>query len=150
VQASLTGHLVLSTLHTNSAVGAVTRLIDMGVEPFLISSSLIGILAQRLVRVLCAHCKFAYQPDGKKCEFMQLDPANPPTIYRPEGCPECNHLGYRGRIGIYELIEVNDELRALIHKQAGEMELEKVAREHGPSIHADGVAKILAGITSVE
>ena len=150
VQASLTGHLVLSTLHTNSAVGAVTRLIDMGVEPFLISSSLIGILAQRLVRVLCPHCKFAYQPDAKKCEFMQMDPANPPTIYRPEGCPECNHLGYRGRIGIYELIEVDDRLRALIHKQAGEMELEKVAREQGPSIHADGVAKILAGITSVE
>ncbi|WP_416399089.1 type II secretion system ATPase GspE [Allohahella sp. A8] len=150
VQASLTGHLVLSTLHTNSAVGAVTRLMDMGVEPFLISSSFVGVMAQRLVRTLCEHCKEAYSPDAEICDFLDADPANPPRIYRPTGCPECNQLGYRGRLGIYEVIEVDEGMRQLIHKQAGEMEMEKYARARGPSIHADGVQKILQGVTSVE
>ncbi len=150
VQASLTGHLVLSTLHTNTAVGAVTRLVDMGIEPFLISSSLIGVLAQRLVRVLCPACKEAYQPDAEVCHFLGADPTAPPTIYRAAGCEECNQLGYRGRLGIYEIIEVDDTLRQLIHKQAGELELETAARQKSPSIHADGVDKILKGMTSVE
>ncbi len=150
VQASLTGHLVLSTLHTNTAVGAITRLIDMGIEPFLISSSLIGILAQRLVRILCDHCKQPYTATEEHCHFMQMDPADPPTIYRPGGCPECNQLGYRGRMGIYEIVEVDQEMQSLIHKRAGELDLEHQARQRGPSIHADGVAKILKGLTSVE
>ncbi len=150
VQASLTGHLVLSTLHTNSAVGAVTRLIDMGVEPFLISSSLIGIIAQRLVRVLCTDCREAYTPDKEYCDFLGVDVDNPPTVYRATGCKECNHLGYRGRVGIYEVVRVNEHLRDLIHKKAGEMELEHVARQAGPSINQDGIAKILKGITSIE
>ncbi|MFD2231745.1 type II secretion system ATPase GspE [Alkalimarinus sediminis] len=150
VQASLTGHLVLSTLHTNSAVGSITRLIDMGVEPFLISSSMVGIIAQRLVRVLCTTCREPYQPDKEACDFLQQDPAEPPTIYRAKGCTECNHLGYRGRMGIYEVIDIDDQMRALIHSKAGELELEAYARKCGPSIHADGVAKILAGVTSVE
>ncbi|WLQ15832.1 type II secretion system ATPase GspE [Hahella aquimaris] len=150
VQASLTGHLVLSTLHTNSAVGAVTRLMDMGVEPFLISSSLIGVIAQRLVRVLCDQCKEAYTPDDEVCEFLGIDPQNPQQIYHAKGCADCNHLGYRGRLGIYEVIEVDEELRHLVHKQAGEMELEACARKRGPSIHADGIAKVLKGLTSVE
>ncbi|WP_250658169.1 type II secretion system ATPase GspE [Alkalimarinus coralli] len=150
VQASLTGHLVLSTLHTNSAVGAITRLIDMGVEPFLISSSMVGIIAQRLVRVLCSNCREPYQPDKEACEFLQQDPSSPPTIYRATGCTECNHLGYRGRMGIYEVIDIDDQMRNLIHSKAGELELEEHARKNGPSIHADGVAKILAGVTSVE
>ncbi len=150
VQASLTGHLVLSTLHTNTATGAVTRLIDMGVEPFLISSSIIGILAQRLVRVLCPDCKQPYTPDEQECEFLQLDPSNPPTIYRHSGCEACNQLGYRGRMGIYEVIGIDEGMRSLIHRQAGEMELERAARELGPSIHDDGVKKILNGTTTVE
>lgn len=150
VQASLTGHLVLSTLHTNSAVGAVTRMVDMGVEPFLISSSLIGVMAQRLVRTLCPHCKEAYHPDPEVCEFLDADPDNPPEIFRPTGCQECNQLGYRGRVGIYEVIEVDEGMRQLIHRQAGEMELEAYARKRGPSIHADGVLKILSGTSSVE
>ncbi len=150
VQASLTGHMVLSTLHTNTAVGAITRLMDMGIEPFLISSSLVGVIAQRLVRVLCEDCKEATVASEEHCEFMQQDPANPPTIYRPTGCEKCNQLGYRGRIGIYELIEVTDDVRALIHKRAGELELELETRKRSPSIHADGVDKILRGITSVE
>ncbi len=150
VQASLTGHLVLSTLHTNTAVGAITRLMDMGIEPFLISSSLVGIVAQRLVRVLCDECKRPYTPGQEQCEFLQQDAGDPPTIYRAGGCDTCNQLGYRGRIGIYEVVEVTDELSALIHKRAGELELEREARLFGPSIHADGVAKILEGVTTME
>lgn len=150
VQASLTGHLVLSTLHTNTAVGSITRLIDMGVEPFLISSSMVGIIAQRLVRVLCPSCREPYSPDAEASEFLQQDPNNPPTIYRATGCTECNYLGYKGRMGIYEVVDIDDQMRNLIHSKAGELELEAYARECGPSIHADGVAKILAGVTSIE
>ncbi|WP_336368256.1 type II secretion system ATPase GspE [Marinobacter sp. C2H3] len=150
VQASLTGHLVLSTLHTNTAVGAITRLMDMGIEPFLISSSLVGIVAQRLVRVLCTHCKEPYTPSEEHCQFLQQDPANPPTIYRARGCEHCNQLGYRGRIGIYEVVEVTEAISNLIHKRAGELDLEHEARTRGPSIHADGVQKILNGVTTVE
>lgn len=150
VQASLTGHLVMSTLHTNSAVGSITRLMDMGVEPFLISSSLVGIIAQRLVRVLCVDCREPYQADESECKFLQADPNDPPTIYRAKGCSECNHLGYRGRLGVYEIIEIDEKLRQLIHDRAGEMELEEYARTCSPSIHADGVNKILAGVTTIE
>ncbi|PHQ16865.1 type II secretion system ATPase GspE [Marinobacter profundi] len=150
VQASLTGHLVLSTLHTNTAVGAITRLMDMGIEPFLISSSLVGIVAQRLVRVLCNECKEPYTPGEEQCEFLQQDPANPPTIYRAKGCDACNQLGYRGRIGIYEVVEITEQISSLIHKRAGELDLEHEARRAGPSIHADGVTKILDGMTTME
>ncbi len=150
VQASLTGHMVLSTLHTNSAVGAITRLVDMGVEPFLIASSLTGIIAQRLVRVLCKHCREPFVADEDYCEFLGVDTANPPTIYKHAGCAECNHLGYKGRLGIYEVIAVDEHMRHLIHKQVGEMEMENYARKSSPSIHSDGVAKILQGLTTVE
>jgi general secretion pathway protein E len=150
VQASLTGHLVLSTLHTNTAVGAITRLMDMGIEPFLISSSLVGIVAQRLVRMLCTDCREPYRPTAEHCEFLQQSPDTPPTIYRARGCEHCNQLGYRGRIGIYEVVEVNDDISHLIHKRAGELELEREARHYSPSIHADGVKKILDGVTTIE
>ncbi|NWO05937.1 MAG: type II secretion system ATPase GspE [Alteromonadaceae bacterium] len=150
VQASLTGHLVLSTLHTNTAVGAITRLMDMGIEPFLISSSLVGIVAQRLVRVLCTECREPYTPEAEHCEFLQQSPDAPPTIYRARGCEHCNQLGYRGRIGIYEVVEVNDDISHLIHKRAGELELEREARRYSASIHADGVQKILEGVTTLE
>jgi general secretion pathway protein E len=150
VQASLTGHLVLSTLHTNTAVGAITRLMDMGIEPFLISSSLVGIVAQRLVRVLCKECREPYVPTQEHCDFLQLESDNPPMIFRATGCEYCNQLGYRGRIGIYEVVEITDEISALIHKRAGELDLEREARRSGPSIHADGVKKILDGVTTVE
>ena len=150
VQASLTGHLVFSTLHTNTAVGAITRLMDMGIEPFLISSSLVGLVAQRLVRVLCQECCEPYTPTEEHCEFIQQDPADPPTLYRAKGCESCNQLGYKGRIGIYEVVEVNEAISALIHKRGGELDLEHEARRHGPSIHADGVKKIIDGVTTVE
>ncbi len=150
VQASLTGHLVLSTLHTNTAVGAVTRLRDMGVEPFLLSSSLIGVVAQRLVRLLCPDCKKAVAASTADCEVMGISPDNPPTIYQPCGCDSCNYLGYRGRTGIYELIEVDDTLRTMIHDGSGEHQLEAYARQFTPGIRQDGMRRVLAGHTSLE
>ena len=120
IQASLTGHLVLSTLHTNTAIGAVTRLQDMGVEPFLLSSSIIGVIAQRLVRVLCNECKEEATADAAECTILGIDPAQPPQIFHARGCDKCNQLGYRGRQGIYEIIEVDETMKTLIHDRAGE------------------------------
>lgn len=150
VQSSLTGHLVLSTLHTNSAVGSITRLHDMGIEPFLLSSSLLGLLAQRLVRVLCDSCKTGYTPDESECRLLGIDPATSPTLYRANGCEECNHLGYHGRTGIYELITFDDELRTMVHNGASEQELAAHARKSGGSIRDDGVRNVLEGKTTVE
>jgi general secretion pathway protein E len=150
VQASLTGHLVLSTLHTNTAVGAMTRLQDMGIESFLLSSSLLGVMAQRLVRLLCPDCKQPYEPDEAEREVMGLAADELPTLYRPVGCEVCNHQGYRGRTGIYELVAVDDEMRQLIHDQAGEPVLERHARRTSPSIRADGWRRVRAGETSIE
>jgi general secretion pathway protein E len=150
VQASLTGHLVLSTLHTNSAVGAVTRLRDMGVEPFLLSSSLIGVLAQRLVRVLCPHCKQPFTATTGDCALLDVPAAEPPTLYRAVGCDACNHLGYQGRTGIYELIEVDDRLATMIHDGTSEQEMERHARTRSTSIRQDGMRRILEGRTTLE
>jgi general secretion pathway protein E len=150
VQASLTGHLVLSTLHTNSAVGAVTRLRDMGVEPFLLSSSLIGVLAQRLVRVICRDCREPYTASATDCATLNIAADNPPTLYRAKGCDHCNQLGYRGRTGIYELVPVSDAMRTMIHDGGGELEMEKLARQQLPGIREDGWRKVLGGVTSVE
>jgi general secretion pathway protein E len=150
IQASLTGHLVLSTLHTNTAIGAVTRLQDMGVEPFLLSSSLIGVIAQRLVRVLCNDCKIEAVADASECELLGVDAANPPTIYHAKGCDKCNQLGYRGRQGIYEIIEVDEKMKTLIHDRSGEQTMEQHARTLGPSIRQDGIRKVLGGSTTIE
>jgi general secretion pathway protein E len=146
VQASLTGHLVLSTLHTNTAVGAVTRLRDMGVEPFLLSSSLIGVLAQRLVRVLDADTRKPYTASEYECQLLNVDPANPPTIYRADDGP----TAYAGRTGIYELVSVDNKMRTMIHDGSGEHELEALARTGGPSIREDGMRRVLAGTTTLE
>jgi general secretion pathway protein E len=150
IQASLTGHLVFSTLHTNTAIGAITRLRDMGVEPFLLSSSVIGVLAQRLVRLLCPHCKRPHVPDAAECELLGLSADEPPVLYEATGCEKCNYLGYRGRTGIYELVVIDNKMRNLIHDRASELRLEKHAREHWPSIRHDGMRRILKGETSVE
>lgn len=151
VQASLTGHLVLSTLHTNTAVGAVTRLQDMGVEPFLISSSLLGVLAQRLVRTLCDSCKTPYTADEATMELLGLSKTHEPvTLYRPVGCDHCNQSGYRGRQGIYELIHIDEHLRNQIHSCVGEQEMSNYARTLTPSIRQDGMEKVLQGITTIE
>jgi len=118
VQASLTGHLVLSTLHTNTAIGAVTRMHDMGIEPFLLSSSLDALMAQRLVRVLCKECKQPHEASDSECVRLGLPKGS--TVFHAAGCEHCNHTGYKGRTGIYELIPVDDQLRLLIHEGAGE------------------------------
>jgi general secretion pathway protein E len=150
VQASLTGHLVLSTLHTNSAIGAITRLVDMGIEPFLLSSSLLGVLAQRLVRVLCPTCKSPYLPDEAECELLKIDPLQPPTLYHAAGCVECHQQGYKGRSGIYELVVFDEPLRTMIHNAASEQDMVRHARTLGPSIRDDGRRKVLDGSTTLE
>jgi len=147
VQASLTGHLVMSTLHTNTAVGAVTRLIDMGVEPFLLSSSLVGMLAQRLVRVLCPDCRTERPATRSELDFLHLPTAK---VFEAGGCEACQHTGYRGRTGIYELVLIDETMRQLIHDRASEHEMTAYARRNTPSIRDDGKQKILQGVTSVQ
>ncbi|MDZ7662384.1 type II secretion system ATPase GspE [Thiohalophilus sp.] len=152
IQASLTGHLVLSTLHTNTAIGVVTRLRDMGIEPFLLASSLVGVMAQRLVRVLCPHCKSPFEAGPIDMKHMGLDPAKDttPTLYQAVGCEACNGLGYRGRTGIYEVIEVDNTLRQMVHDGKGEQAMERYVRKQATSIHADGLRRVLAGDTTLE
>jgi len=150
VQASLTGHLVLSTLHTNTASGAITRLEDMGVEPFLLSSSLLGVLAQRLVRTLCPHCKEAHEPDKEERALLGITKKDGQQIYRAVGCEQCNQTGYRGRTGIHELIVVDEHCRELIHNGKGEQSIEKYVRSQSPSIRQDGFSKVLLGHTTLE
>ncbi len=148
VQASLTGHLVLSTLHTNTAAGAITRLADMGVEPFLLSSSLLGILAQRLVRVLCRYCRQPYTACRREMALLGLDSET--RLYRPAGCHHCRHQGYQGRTGVYELIAIDDGIKSLIHDRAPEREIERAARAAGRSIFQDARTRVLDGTTSLE
>ncbi|HEU4603840.1 MAG TPA: type II secretion system ATPase GspE [Steroidobacteraceae bacterium] len=148
VQASLTGHLVLSTLHTNTAVGAVTRLRDMGVEPFLLSSSLIGVLAQRLVRVLNPATREPYVAGDYERRLLNIPADAPsPTLYRPSSDAT---QGFKGRTGIHELVLVDDTMRTMIHDGSGEHELERYARTLTPSIRDDGRTKILSGVTTLE
>lgn len=150
VQASLTGHVVLSTLHTNTAVGAITRLANMGVQPYLLSNSLIGLVAQRLVRMLCQDCRKPYTADEYECRILKVDPASPPQIYRAEGCQKCANEGYLGRKGIYEIVIVDDELRRMIHSGASELDLEKQARANATGIREDGCNRVLQGQTTID
>ena len=150
VQASLTGHLVLSTLHTNTAIGAITRLQDMGVEPFLLSSSLIAVIAQRLVRVLCDDCKKPRPATAEECIIMKLDTSKEHIVYDPVGCNSCEGQGYRGRTGIYEIVPIKAELRELIHQQVGELKMSAKAREYTESIRDDGIKRILQGDTTLD
>jgi len=150
VQASLTGHLVLSTLHTNSALGALTRLMDIGVESFLLSSSIVGLIAQRLVRKLCEHCKIPHQLRDDEKELMGLAPdADISHIFEPKGCELCNNQGYKGRTGIYELITIDENLKGMIHRQEDIQTMENYLRPTTPSIREDGFKRVLAGDTSL-
>ena len=151
IQASLTGHLVLSTLHTNDAASAVTRLVDMGVEPFLVGSSLVAVLAQRLVRVLCLACREAYTTtDEELKEIGVKPPGRPVTLYRATGCPACSHTGYRGRLGIFELMTIDDEIRGLVSKNVDSKTIKSAATRQGMgTLRADGARKVLSGVTSV-
>ncbi|GAB5453481.1 MAG: GspE family T2SS ATPase variant ExeE [Halioglobus sp.] len=151
VQASLTGHLVLSTLHTNTAIGAITRLQDMGIEPVLLSSSLLAVMSQRLVRLLCRECREENVPTAAELEMIGLEVGDSETrVWRPKGCERCNYTGYRGRTGIYELIEIDDAMRVMIHERASEQEMLKLARQRYPGIESDGQRRILNGETSIE
>lgn len=148
VQASLTGHLVLSTLHTNTAIGAITRLRDMGIEPFLLSSSLLAVLAQRLVRLLCEHCKQAFTPGAHECSEYGLPEGV--TLFRAQGCERCNSSGYRGRSGLFELVEIDETIARMIHENAGEQAMDAVLATRRQSLTDHGRARVLAGETSIE
>jgi len=151
VQASLTGHLVLATLHTNDAASAVTRLADMGVEPYLLSSSLLGVLAQRLVRTLCPACRRAAPPtDGERALLASMGVDAPARLHAPVGCEACKSTGYRGRTGVYELLPVDEAMRKLVHDGAGEQALREAARRFGQrSLRADGARWLADGTTSL-
>ncbi len=153
VQASLTGHMVFSTLHTNDAAGSFMRLADMGVEPFLISSTLEGIMAQRLVRTLCKHCREAYMPSEEEvpADFPLEDYTAGQPIYRAKGCRQCRGTGYSGRLGIYELLVSNDEIKALASERRGTNEIRKAAIACGMrTLRQDGWLKVARGVTSIE
>ncbi len=152
IQASLTGHLVLSTVHTNDAAGAITRLVDMGVQPFLVASSLLALLAQRLVRVVCPDCREPYRPTPEELRQLGISPdAVTTSVFRARGCKKCLDTGYRGRSGIYELLPVDEEIRALTLKNADSNAIRKAAVERGMrTLRDDGAEKVLAGITTIE
>jgi len=153
IQASLTGHLVLSTLHTNDAPTAVTRLIDMGVEPFLVSSSLVGVLAQRLIRILCPNCKEPFTPTDEELAELGMDrnTLQDNTLFRPKGCPNCAETGYQGRTGIYEILLVEEEVQSLILKGVDANVIRKAALRRGmTTLRMDGATKVIQGITSIQ
>lgn len=150
VQASLTGHLVLSTLHTNSAIGAITRLRDMGVEPFLLSSTLIGVAAQRLVRLLCNVCKQAKLATPAELKLIGIPETELVEIYQPVGCKACNDSGYQGRTGLYELIAIDDYLSEMVHDNQSEAIMETYARKKHRSMRQDGWHRVLNGDTTIE
>ncbi len=154
IQASLTGHLVFSTIHTNDAAGAITRLVDMGIEPFLISSSLTATLAQRLVRVLCPACKTSYEPGKEHLAELGISEGGVPAktmFYRPEGCDLCGMLGYQGRMGVFELLIIDDEIRALIVQKADSSRVKQLAIKRGfVTMRENGARAVISGLTSLE
>jgi type IV pilus assembly protein PilB len=153
INASLTGHMVFSTLHTNDAPGAVTRLIDIGVKPFLVSTSLRAVMAQRLVRKICRHCKRPYLPDTKEVRSLNINPAQAAgaTFAKGDGCADCNATGYRGRMGIFEIFVVNEEIQKMIYENVGTARLREKGRSLGMrTMREDGARKVTAGLTTIE
>lgn len=151
VQASITGHLVVSTLHTNSAASTITRLTDMGIEPYLIADATIGVIAQRLVRRLCPECKRAKKADQEELEMLMLEPDADVTVYEPCGCPKCDGTGFRGRIGVYEIMEVTQSLKSIISKNGSAEEIKEKALEEGMhTLRMSATGYVLKGITSVQ
>jgi general secretion pathway protein E len=151
IHASLTGHLVFSTLHTNDAASAATRLIDMGIEPFLVASSVMAVLAQRLLRQICPDCKKPYKPTAEELGRLGLDSKVLYTFYRGAGCPNCSQTGYRGRTGIYELLVLDDEVRRLIGAKADSSAIKQAAIAKGMiTLKQEGAAKVAQGVTTTE
>lgn len=151
IQSSLTGHMVLSTLHTNDAPSALTRLVDMGIEPYLLTSSVIAVLAQRLVRVICKHCKFEYEPTDEELRELGItrDSLCDNHLYKGKGCEQCFESGYKGRHGVYELMDVNTQIKRQLLKSPDSLELQKVAFESGmSSLRNEGAKLAIAGITT--
>ncbi|MCJ9430046.1 type II secretion system ATPase GspE [Kordiimonas marina] len=150
VQASLTGHLVLTTVHTNSALGAITRLCNMGIPPFLLASSVKAILAQRLVRTLCHHCKAPATPDSRTRTLLGLAANDDAHVCKPVGCPHCRGSGYLGRIGVYDLVVVDGRLRQMIHDSASEQDMARHAYAHADTLERSGLKLVAAGLTTLE
>ena len=151
IRAALTGHLVLSTLHANTAVGAVSRLLDMNVPGYLLTSSVIGVVSQRLVRRLCPDCKQPHKAELGEKQALGLSLDEDVTIYKPVGCPRCSNQGYKGRIGVYEILTLDREIRNLINRDAKEDEILEKAKENGMQVlREDAVLKVLEGDTSIE
>ena len=153
VTAAETGHLVFSTIHTNDAAGSITRLVDMGVEPFLVSSSLVAAMAQRLVRRLCPSCKEAYKPNPQELQELGANPElmNKKTIYRAKGCSECAKTGYQGRMAIYEIMPIDEKIRGMILKNTDSSTIKKAATDAGvKTLREDGANKIMQGLTTIE
>lgn len=149
VRAALTGHMVLSTLHTNDAPSAVTRLLDIGIEPYLLMPSLLCVVAQRLVRKLCSKCKEAYEPKQSELGNIKLSGNHP--IYKAKGCAECNQIGYRGRVAICEVMMITDEIRSFVHEKADYSKIREVAKKSGmATLFESGIKKVEAGVTSIE
>jgi general secretion pathway protein E len=151
IHASLTGHLVFSTLHTNDAASAATRLIDMGIEPFLVASSVVAVLAQRLLRKICPDCKTTYQPSPEELSRLDLPPETDTMLYRGTGCPACSQTGYRGRTGIFELMVLDDEIRRLIGAKADSTAIKQAAVAKGMvTLKQEGAERVLQGHTTLE
>jgi type II secretory ATPase GspE/PulE/Tfp pilus assembly ATPase PilB-like protein len=151
IEASLTGHLVLSTLHTNDSPSTITRLLEMGIEPYLIASSLLGSMAQRLIRTICPKCKTTYYPPKTVLEELGADPEKQIPLARGKGCPSCYDSGFRGRTGVYELMEMDSGLEALILRNPTVDELQKyLATTAQVTLHSCGFRKVLEGITTIE
>ncbi|MCA9272464.1 MAG: Flp pilus assembly complex ATPase component TadA, partial [Phycisphaerales bacterium] len=150
IQAALTGHLVLSTLHTNDAPSSLTRLVNIGLEPFLVGAAVNAVLAQRLVRKLCVHCKDLRDPPPEQVEFLELSGIIGQQIYQPVGCDKCRQIGYSGRVGIYELLTVDDQMRDVIARNPNVAEFRQLCLERGMvSLRQDGMSKVAEGTTTV-
>ena len=152
IQAALTGHLVLSTVHTNDAAGAITRLIDMGIEPFLVSSVLVVAFAQRLVRKVCPHCAERIEPSRESREFWGIPETDPAVFMQAKGCARCQHTGYRGRIGLFEVLVMDDMIREMVAHRATTLEISRAARAAGRLhlLKEDALSKLLQGVTTME
>lgn len=149
IRAAITGHMVLSTLHTNDAASTITRLVDMGVAPYMVATSLIGVIAQRLVKVLCPKCKKPRLSTDEENKLMKIDKSL--TIYDACGCPECNNTGYKGRTAIHEIIHNTSELSTLIAEGGGKEQIEQMAKQHGTRLLRDNVSELVqAGVTSID